>query len=134
MGLHREELRSQLQPRARRRDGAHDESVRFCDGHDAVDRGLDLGVVRPVGESEREREVARAHDEAVDTGHRRQLLDTLERLARLDLGQDQRLVVRAKDPVLLPFAPQQKPVRAHRREAAEAGLRSASFLPGTISS
>ena len=43
-----------------------------------------------------------------------------ERLARLDLRQDEHLAVRARDPVLLLFGPEEKAVRAHRREPAEA--------------
>ena len=112
-----------LRARARRRDGADDEPALLRDGHDAVDRRLDLGMSRSVRETEREREIAGAHDEAVDARHGRQVLDLFQRLARLDLRQDERLAVRARDPGFLLLGAEEKAVRAHRREAAEAVRR-----------
>src|SRR5664280_1105225 len=49
--------------------------------------------------------------------------DDVRRLARLDLRQDERLAVRARDPVLLLLGPEKEAVRAHRRDAAEADRR-----------
>src|ERR1019366_4405132 len=90
--------REVFRPRAGRGDRPHAEPVPLRGAYDAIDGRLDLRKRWPAGKPEREREVARAHDETVDAGNGGDLFDASQRLGRLDLRKQERLTVRARDP------------------------------------